>query len=149
MSKMSKLWSMRPKRWLQWNLYKYAYNYIRVTLWWFNLFKLNILSHPYQLGESTSNLRCEDCFYCFFFFFNFRRVFCQHTVKTQTRSRMLLRLIWVFTVCLHPIERMPGLYGFNTLSWYVSYHVIEIIGHELLRVLLPLPQGELCRLCFS
>ena len=45
----------------------------------------------------------------------FNRIFCKQTVKILIRHRIMRCLIWVCTVCLCPIKRNLGLYGFMVL----------------------------------
>ena len=47
------------------------------------------------------------------FIINFDRTFCKQTVETLIRCRILQRLIWVWTICLRPTKRTPGLYGLS------------------------------------
>ena len=49
----------------------------------------------------------------FQFYSNFHRIFCNQTVETLIRPRILWHLIWVCTVCLCPIKRTLGLYWLN------------------------------------
>ena len=77
-----------------------------------NPFMVNGTSHRYQLEHSISLLR--DVGGIFHFYSNFNRTFCNQTVETLIRRRILRRLVWVCTVCICPTKRTLGLCGLKT-----------------------------------
>ena len=50
----------------------------------------------------------------FYFYPNFDRIFCKHTVETLIKGNILRHLIWVCTVCLCPTKWTLGLYGLSS-----------------------------------
>ena len=58
----------------------------------------------------------------FRFYSKFERQFCRQTVETLIRRSVLLRLIWVCTICTCPTKRTLGLYGFEHILVHV--HVV-------------------------
>ena len=70
-------------------------------------YKLNELSHYYQLDQSISVLRVVGWY--FHFNSNDSRTLCKQTVETLVRRCVLRRLIWVCNVCLCPTKRTLGL----------------------------------------
>ena len=57
---------------------------------------------------------------------NSNRIFCEQTVETLIRRRVLRRLIWVCVVCQCPTKRTLDLYGLSfTKSSYAN------VSHEL------------------
>ena len=75
----------------------------------FNPFKLNGISHCYQLDQSFSNFRGVGWY--FSYFPNFSCIFCKQTVKILTRHNIVRCLIWICNICPCPIKRKLGLYG--------------------------------------
>ena len=70
----------------------------------------------------------------FIFFLNFNRTFCKQTVETLVRYRVLLGMIWVFTVYLCPTKRMVGLCGLISMYENISEkcrkaYVIFFLGY--------------------
>ena len=78
--------------------------YSHVTRNHLNPFKLDGISHCYQLDLSVSVLRVVGCFF-FIFYSNLERTIYKQTVETLIRHRVLRRLIWVCTVCLFTTKR--------------------------------------------
>ena len=68
----------------------------------------NGFPYAYQFDQSISNKR---------YFSFFILILIEHSVKqiveTLIRRRVLWRLIWVCTICLHPTKRTQGLYGLS------------------------------------
>ena len=62
----------------------------------------------------------------FHFFPNFNKPFCKQTVKILIRHCIIRCLIWICTVCLCPIKRMPGLYGLKHLYIARSSETVQI-----------------------
>ena len=56
---------------------------------------------------------------------NFNRTFCEQTVETLIRRRILRRLIWVCAVCLCPTKKDAMLIWVNYMQWFV---LIKIKG---------------------
>ena len=98
-----------------------------VNLCGFNPHLPNGLSHHYHLDVSTFNFRGIRS--SFHFYFIFYRNSCEQTVWSQMRC-----LIWVYTVCICPKKKTPGLYGLTssvpkTGPWQ---HPFVEIGHEII-----------------
>ena len=81
-----------------------------------NPFRPKGISHSNQLDQSISVLR--DVGWYFSLFYNFNRTFCQQTVETLIRRRILWRLIWISTVCLCPTKRTLDLYVLKTIRQF-------------------------------
>ena len=70
---------------------------------------------PISIGR-TSLFQSYGCwvFFHFNFYSNSNRTFCEKTVETLIRRRVLRRLIWVCAVCLCRITRRLGLNGWTS-----------------------------------
>ena len=79
-----------------------------------NPFNENRISQSYQLDNYISLL--SVVLWYLIYLFNFFNIFCNQTVDGLIRRRVLLRLVLVCTVCIGPIERLLGLYGFRGSS---------------------------------
>ena len=66
----------------------------------------------------------------FHFYSNFKRKSCKQTVETPIRRRVLGRLIWVCTICLHvcPTKRTLGIFGLEMQLFCLSQRVAVIGG---------------------
>ena len=104
----------------------------------FNPFKPNEISYSYQMDQTMSVLTVVG-WYFFNFIQNFERKFCQkQTVETLIRCSVLLRLIWVCTVCTCPPppkkkktkKQTLGLYGSSSqhLRKRVSFSQVSKVG---------------------
>ena len=81
--------------------------YYHITRNHLNPFKLNGISHCYQLDLSIFVLRVFDgIFHCYS---NLDRTIYKQTVETLIRRRVLRCLIWICTVCLFTTKRTLGI----------------------------------------
>ena len=99
-----------------------------------NPFKLNGISHCYQLDPSFSVLKG-----CWIVFYIFIQISIEHSVSKQQRP-ILRCLIWVCTVFLCPTKRTLGLYGLiitnNIFSIFIALNGKKTFNSVLMTMII-------------
>ena len=72
----------------------------------------NVLSHPYQMDESTSIFKGSGSDFSFLFHI---------AMKFMSANRIAPDGTPRYSVCLCPIKRMPGLYGLKSTASSLAY----------------------------